>query len=296
MTPNIMNYKESEKVELKTSLSEWKEIVKTVSAFSNTLGSTIFVGVDNNRNLVGIEIGKKTIVGKKVYWDGQICKDANLKEIDTTKLENFLRRARTERNLKLDSNIPLQESLEKLNLLKDAKLTNASILLFGKEPQKFFSQSEVRCACFEGTKPIIFIDMIWNPGNLPEGLTIDMLKKSHLSIPRNKQIVDSFFLIKHIEKWETGTNKMIDECIKEGLPESEFQENSLSFIIIFRKYIITEDIIIEDKLRELNMRKQNAIKYIIKNKNNKMGHKWVKKSHRSSNQVKNSLINLEGNL
>src|SRR5690606_4481789 len=39
----------------------------------------------------------------------------------------------------------------------NGKLTNAAILLFGKNPQRFFINSEVRCASFAGTvveKPI----------------------------------------------------------------------------------------------------------------------------------------------
>ncbi|GAH17729.1 unnamed protein product, partial [marine sediment metagenome] len=33
-----------------------------------------------------------------------------------------------------------------LELAKDRKLTNAAILLFGKNPQRFFSQAETRYA------------------------------------------------------------------------------------------------------------------------------------------------------
>jgi predicted HTH transcriptional regulator len=49
--------------------------------------------------------------------------------------------------------------LEHLNLLKDGGPTNAAVLLFGKEPQRFLISSEVKCAHFHGTavrKPIPF--------------------------------------------------------------------------------------------------------------------------------------------
>ena len=52
---------ESETLEFKKSLSEWKEIVETVSAFSNTKGGFIIVGLDDHKSLVGITIGKGTI-------------------------------------------------------------------------------------------------------------------------------------------------------------------------------------------------------------------------------------------
>jgi len=61
-----MNLKElitkgSETQEFKKSLSEWKEIVETVSAFSNTKGGTIVVGISNNGKIHGVSIGKNTI-------------------------------------------------------------------------------------------------------------------------------------------------------------------------------------------------------------------------------------------
>ena len=52
---------ESETLEFKKSLSEWKEIVETVSAFSNTKGGTIVVGISNNGKIHGVSIGKNTI-------------------------------------------------------------------------------------------------------------------------------------------------------------------------------------------------------------------------------------------
>jgi len=53
--------------------------------------------------------------------------------------------------------------------MKEDKLTNAAILLFGKVPQRFFTQSEVRCARFKGTEAIKpFIDMKIFGGDITE--------------------------------------------------------------------------------------------------------------------------------
>jgi len=57
----LIEKEESETLEFKKSLSEWREIVETVSAFSNTKGGIIIVGLDDNKNLAGITIGKGTI-------------------------------------------------------------------------------------------------------------------------------------------------------------------------------------------------------------------------------------------
>lgn len=41
--------------------------------------------------------------------------------------------------------------------------------------------------------------MIWNPGELPGFLTVDLLKEKHSSQPRNRLIADVFFMAGYIE-------------------------------------------------------------------------------------------------
>jgi len=52
---------ESETVEFKASLAEMTQILETISAFSNSRGGTIFVGVDDNGRVAGVHLGKKTL-------------------------------------------------------------------------------------------------------------------------------------------------------------------------------------------------------------------------------------------
>lgn len=56
-----MRYKESEKLELKASLSEWKEIIISLCAFANKKGGKVVVGLDDRGDSAGIQIGKGTI-------------------------------------------------------------------------------------------------------------------------------------------------------------------------------------------------------------------------------------------
>ena len=51
---------ESDTLEFKESTGEWKEIIKTISAFANTKGGIIFVGINDKRKISGIQIGKRT--------------------------------------------------------------------------------------------------------------------------------------------------------------------------------------------------------------------------------------------
>lgn len=217
----LIEKEESETLEFKKSLSEWKEIVETVSAFSNTKGGIIVVGLDDNKNLIGVNIGKGTIedltnkilintepkiypeikvvnkerkklllikvdkypfdvvlafgrpfkrVGKntvriskdeykrrileihkkEIYFDGQPLTDAKINDVSDEKLRQFVKKAREERKLDVDEKEPTRNILKKLKLLKGVSLANAAILLFGRTPEKFFNQIEIKCIRFKG--------------------------------------------------------------------------------------------------------------------------------------------------
>ena len=52
---------ESTTVEWKPSLSQINEIINTISAFSNTEGGRIFIGISNSGKIIGTHIGKGTV-------------------------------------------------------------------------------------------------------------------------------------------------------------------------------------------------------------------------------------------
>ncbi len=242
-----------------------------------------------------------------------------------------------ERRLEIDIDISVEEILKRLDLFKNGKLINATTLMFGKNPQKFFPQAEIRCAKFKGTKVTEpFIDMqvigktvyeqideaekfalshikkaawivpeqiervekweyppdamreaitnaichrdyfssgnvqirifddrmeVWNPGGLPEDMTVEKLKTIHTSKPRNKMLAKSLFLIKYIEQWGTGTNRIIAQCLNEGLPEPEFIDMRTDFLIIFRKSKVNELLENPDLLNERQWRIIEYLKY-----------------------------------
>lgn len=53
--------KESETLEFKSSFSLWKEIIEALCAFANRSGGTVIVGLNDNGDPTGSEIGHKTI-------------------------------------------------------------------------------------------------------------------------------------------------------------------------------------------------------------------------------------------
>lgn len=83
-------------------------------------------------------------------FDATFCPNASLDNLDEEKITRFLVLARRGRNFPLAGDTPPHEVLEHLNLLDKGRPTNAAILLFGKQPQRFLITSEVKCAHFHG--------------------------------------------------------------------------------------------------------------------------------------------------
>ena len=400
---------ESQSTEFKESLRLKDEIGETVSAFSNSDGGVVLIGVSDGGEPIGVDIGGNTIEelanyikrntdpqifpsvkildvggknvvmievresaekpvffknraykrvgktnqrisssemrklakesGERVYWDGRVCEDAILEDIEEEKVRWFLKEARHKRGLDINENSPVEDVLLRLRLLKDGKPTNGAVLLFAKDPQRRFMQSEVKCIRFKGvgvtgemidlktvggdvfdqlieTEKFIFNNIalsawieegklqrqerweyppkairealanaishreyettskvqvrifddrmeFWNPGMLPDGWTVEMLKRVHESIPRNPSVAKQFFWIKYIEEVGTGTNKIIEWCIDWGLPEPEFEFTGTSLVVTLWKSKLNEGYL--DTLG-LNERQRKAISYMKEHK------------------------------
>ena len=90
-------------------------------------------------------------------FDASLYPSATLEDIEPAKVSDFVRTARAKRGFKLQESAAIEDVLVHLNLMKESRITNAALLLFGKDPQRFFINSEIRCVYFHGTiveKPI----------------------------------------------------------------------------------------------------------------------------------------------
>jgi len=245
---------ESETVEFKPSLSQTDKIMECVSAFSNANGGTIVIGVSDKGEVLGADIGKRTIEslanrikqntdpaiypsisvenvegkniivievreskskpvfafdkvykrvgksnqrvssgeirkmaleGKKIYWDEEICEGANLEDIDEDKVRWYLERREEIRKVKKPEKMDMESLLLNIGAAKkvnaEIKPTNAGILFFGKNPQRFVLQSQLRSARFAGkTLTRDFLDRLDCSGALWEmvEVTEDFVRKN----------------------------------------------------------------------------------------------------------------------
>jgi len=289
-------------------------------------------------------------------WDS-LSSGFDISEIDFSTIEMFKNLAKN----RIPS-IKEFDSVEKifLNLKlfdENEKITNAGILLFGKEPQKKFISATVRVGRFKNSTHIvdtvviegnlfkqveevmnaikkhlnvrfeikgvarqdlwdyplgalreavinalihrdylspaeiqikIYDDRIWiwNPGKLPPQIKLDELKKEHSSYPRNPLIANAFYLAGFIERWGSGTERMVQLCMEQGLPEPEYKEEFGGFSVYFYKDIYTEE-----NLRKmgLNERQIRAVMYV------KQKGKITNKEYQIINGIKERMATLELN-
>jgi len=274
----------------------------------------------------------------KLHFDTMICRGATLGDIDSAKVRWFLEKAKEDGRLSTPEKVSTEDALAYLKVINDGRLNNTAILLFGKDPQKFFVQSKIHAGRIKGTEGHDFLDMkvlegtipelregalrfvaehikkavffdanqrydkweyplraleealnnalahrdylangdiqlavyddrieIWNPGELPKQLTPEQLKEKHRSIPRNQFLADKLYLIKYIERWGRGTNRIVEEMRKEKLPDPAFANNSGGFEIVLTGPGKSFEKAIEDtKLHklDLNERQKKAVEYV----------------------------------
>lgn len=85
-------------------------------------------------------------------FDASFHTSASLADIDPEKLQSFVRLAQSKRGFSLAETEAPEKILTHLHLCDGTRITHAALLLFGKEPQRFFINSEVRCAWFSGNR------------------------------------------------------------------------------------------------------------------------------------------------
>jgi ATP-dependent DNA helicase RecG len=84
--------------------------------------------------------------------------------------------------------------------------------------------------------------MIWNPGQLPSGWTVERLFAKHASQPFNPEIANTFFRAGLIEAWGRGIERIMTACAASGLahPELELEQTGLWVIFNFASTTTTE--------------------------------------------------------
>lgn len=85
-------------------------------------------------------------------FDTSACDGAGLKDLSRKRIDWFLETARSYRKFPLKQNTTTHALLTHLNLLAGGKPTNAAMLLFGANPQRFHITAQTKCMHCHGTE------------------------------------------------------------------------------------------------------------------------------------------------
>ncbi|NDA62834.1 MAG: transcriptional regulator [Chitinophagia bacterium] len=292
------------------------------------------------QELTGASLNEFLLKKSGKTWDDVIEPRANFDDIDEKAVNTFLKASENAGRLPEDNGLSIPELFEKLRLTENGQLKRSAIVLFGKDPGKFYPNTFVKIGRFgnddadlkfqeteEGNlivllqgvlnqlnhkfliKTIEFEGMhriekgeypvaairemllnalvhrnymgapiqirvyddkisIWNEGTLPDGLTLDALKRSHSSRPRNPIIADVCFKGGYIDAWGRGTIKIIETCKQADLPEPEMIELDGGFSITLFK-----DNISPEKLSKLGLNDRQVKAVLILKEKGKITNK-----------------------
>ncbi len=267
-------------------------------------------------------------------WDDVAEPSATINDIDTNAVENYLKAVVKSGRLPDVEGLSLADLLEKLRLSEEGKFKRAAIILFGKDPGKFYPNMFVKMGRFGGsdddlkfqetaegnliyllqevpdilnrkffTKAVSFEGLLriekgeypiaalremllnalvhrgymgsaiqirmydnrfssWNEGLLPQGLSLESLKRQHPSRPRNPLIADVCFKGGYIDAWGRGTLKILQSCKEAGLPEPEINEQDGGIMVTLFKDRFNEAAL---KKMGLNERQVKAVLYVLEN-------------------------------
>ena len=300
IVPKVNLVEKDGKQVIEINIESYKYPVSYKGAFYKRSGST-------DTELSGTELTSFLLQKSGFVWDQTVEPSATLDDINLETLDHFKRLS--QKRLSFISTEDDQELLlEKLNLLENGKLKRAAILLFGKNPRKYFITSYLQIGRFISESEVISSDIVegnlfeqvekaleilrikylqnrfyyegivrkedleipeaalregiinalihrdymisaqtqlrvydnkiwlWNAGKLPEGITIEQLKKPHASCLRNPLLADIFYKAGYIESWGRGTLNIIDYCASINLPEPEMSEEMNGFLLVIHKH------------------------------------------------------------
>lgn len=119
-------------------------------------------------------------------WDDITNDHATIDDLDRNAIDYFLRKGYENGRISDEErNAPVEVVLENLNLVnEEGKLKNAALLLFAKNPQRYFTCVQFKIGRFSGSESNLIIqDMI--EGNIIQmaDRVVDMLKSKYLTMP-----------------------------------------------------------------------------------------------------------------
>ncbi|MBA7545076.1 hypothetical protein ES705_37439 [subsurface metagenome] len=147
-----------------------------------------------------------------------------------------------------------------MELIKESKITNAALLVFGKEPTMFFPNITIKCGRFKDEKKKEFIDMKDYNGNL-----FDNLENSMFFLQNHLRIGAKINGLLREEKWEIPLDALRESMLN-AIIHRDYSVNSFVYIKFYDEKIVIanpgrlpEGLSIDDLYREHESRLRNPL-------------------------------------
>lgn len=173
-------------------------------------------------------------------WDYYIDNHHSVEDISLDKVRDFIELANKYKDIKItDDPVRL---LNKFELIRENKISYGGFLLFMKGASAFTTISIVK----------IFDDRIeiYNPGKLPEGLSVEkLLPGDYISTIRNKKVAEIFKEANIIENYGSGILRILEGFAAHGLQAPKFEEIGIGFRVTVFKETAKNDRL-NDRIKE----------------------------------------------
>lgn len=103
------------------------------------------------QEITGLALNEFILKRTGKTWDNIPEQNASIDDIHESSIKEFLKDARIAKRINVEDNISIPDLLEKLRLLEDGHLKRAAIVLFGKDPGKFYPNIAVKIGKFGET-------------------------------------------------------------------------------------------------------------------------------------------------
>ena len=170
----------------------------------------------------------------KLWWDERICEDAGLEDMDEEKVKVYLEKKQEIRGIRKPEKMDLKTLLLNIKAAKEVnsetKLTNAGVLFFAKNPQRFIIQSQLRLARFAGKELTRdFLDRLDCSGTI-----LEVVEQAEDFIRKNIRLFGfrTEFSFRRIDKLEYPV-KAIREGILNALIHRNYYEPADTRVMIF---------------------------------------------------------------
>ncbi|MEN6618616.1 MAG: RNA-binding domain-containing protein [Rikenellaceae bacterium] len=147
--------------------------------------------------LTGVELNEFLLKKAGKTWDDVVEEGATIKDIDENSIAKFIKDSREKGRMPETKGLSVFQILEKLQLTDGSKIKRAAIVLFGKDPNKFYPNIQVKIGRFgKDSTDLKFQKVV--EGNLIQILSEVQVQLNHKFLTRPVDFVG----IQRVEKDE----------------------------------------------------------------------------------------------